>query len=110
MIRTAAHPRSPAGLPCLAVAACLILVPGAVRAQEPAPLHLKVKPSTLGGLSEEARARQERLEDRMRRNEFLFRSICRTCSQDDRFESKAPFNPHEALRAPPSRATARPEP
>jgi hypothetical protein len=47
---------------------------------------------------EDARRRQERLEARMRRNDFLFRSICRTCSTSDKFESSAPFNPQEALR------------
>ncbi len=64
------------------------------------PLQLKVKPSGADGLSDEARARQERLEARMRRNDFLFRSICRTCSPGDRFESTAPFYPNQALRAP----------
>jgi hypothetical protein len=64
------------------------------------PLQLRVRPSGAEGLSDEARARQERLEARMRRNEFLFRSICRTCSPGDRFESTAPFYPNQALRAP----------
>jgi hypothetical protein len=64
------------------------------------PLQLRVRPSGADGLSDEARARQERLEARMRRNEFLFRSICRTCSPGDRFESTAPFYPNQALRVP----------
>ena len=106
MIRTDCDRRAATARPRLAVVACavgLALAAGEVRAEAPAPLQLKVKPSAVDGLSDEARARQERLEARMRRDEFLFRSICRTCSQGDRFESGAPFNPHEALRAPPSR-------
>jgi hypothetical protein len=89
----------------LHVAASLALLivgtAGAV-AQEPGsvPLQLRVRPSGTDGLSEDARARQERLEARMRRNDFLFRSICRTCSPEDRFESSAPFHPDQALRAP----------
>ena len=111
MIRTDRDRRAATGRPRLAVVACavgLALAAGEVRAQAPAPLQLKVKPSAVDGLSDEARARQERLEARMRRDEFLFRSICRTCSQGDRFESGAPFNPHEALRAPRPRETAAP--
>ena len=108
MIRSTARRRSLLVVSCAALAAGLALVPEGVVAQAPAPLELKVRPSEFHGPSEEARARQERLEARMRRNEFLFRSICRTCSRDDRFESGVPFYPHEALRAPPSRATAGP--
>ena len=108
MIRSTARRRAIPGLPCALLAAGLALAPGETPAQTPAPLELKVKPSEVPGLSEEARARQERLEARMQRNEFLFRSICRTCSEGDRFESGAPFNPHEALRAPPSRAPVKP--
>ena len=106
MIRTERDFPTATAWPRLAAVACaaaLALGAGEVRAQAPPPLQLKVKPSLVDGLSDEARARQERLEARMRRDEFLFRSICRTCSQGDRFESGAPFNPHEALRAPPSR-------
>ncbi len=70
-------------------------------AEQAGPLHLKVKPSAVDALSDEARARQEQLEARMRRNEFLFRSICRTCSREDRFASEAPFHPLQTLRSAP---------
>ena len=70
-------------------------------AEEAVPLHLKVRPSGLDPSSDEARARQEQLEARMRRNEFLFRSICRTCSREDRFASEAPFHPLQTLRSVP---------
>lgn len=106
MIRTERDCRTATAWPRLAAVACaagLAFGAGEVRAQAPPPLQLKVKPSLMDGLSDEGWARQERLEARMRRDEFLFRSICRTCSQGDRFESGAPFNPHEALRAAPSR-------
>ncbi len=112
MIRADSDCRASGVLPWLVAAACLTAAAGEVRAQASGgaqPLHLKVKPSGLDGLSEEARARQERLEARMRRNEFLFRSICRTCSQGDRFESGAPFHPHEALRTPPAPGSADPK-
>jgi hypothetical protein len=65
------------------------------------PLEVTVNPSGVENPEDEARRRQERLEARMRRNDFLFRSICRTCSPSDKFESGAPFNPQEALRGQP---------
>lgn len=99
MIRIDPRRGAAKGLAVLAAAACL----GAGTARAEPPLHLRVKPSGTDLLSAEARAREERLEARMRRNEFLFRSICRTCSQGDRFESGAPFHPQEALRVPPVR-------
>ena len=68
-------------------------------AQAPSrPLEVTVNPSGVERPEEAARRRQEQLEERMRRNDFLFRSICRTCSSSDKFESSAPFNPQEALR------------
>jgi len=62
------------------------------------PLELTVRPSGVDGLSDEARQRQERLAQRMRRNDFLFRSICVHCSNvPDRSGTTAPFEPLQAL-------------
>ncbi|HEX2553833.1 MAG TPA: hypothetical protein VHL98_09030 [Microvirga sp.] len=105
MIRADRDRRLRTGL--IALAASLTLAAGKARAEAPAspPLQLKVRPlAPADALSPEARARQERLEARMRQNEFLFRSICRTCSDADRFDSAAPFHPHEVLRGPPAGA------
>lgn len=87
---------------CLVVV-CLVVFLGfqaGASAQEASPpLRLTVKPSSVErSPEEEARRRQERLEERMRRNDFLFRSICKHCAPADRFDSNAPFNPQEALR------------
>jgi hypothetical protein len=106
--------RSGGTAPRLHLAAALVLLvagTAGAAAQDTGsvPLQLRVKPSGSDGLSEEARARQERLEARMRRNEFLFRSICRTCSPGDRFESTAPFYPSQALRAPVAQDPGRPD-
>jgi hypothetical protein len=74
--------------------------PGAAR-EVARPLEVTVTPSGVESPEDEARRHQERLEARMRRNDFLFRSICRTCSPSDKFDSSAPFNPQEALRGQP---------
>jgi hypothetical protein len=56
------------------------------------PLTLNVRPSGV-----EAETAEERLERRLRQNEFLFRSICIHCSPADRNASSAPFNPLDTL-------------
>lgn len=76
----------------------MLLASAAVAQEGGRPLEVTVNPSGVESPEEDARRRQERLEARMRRNDFLFRSICRTCSTSDKFESSAPFNPQEALR------------
>jgi hypothetical protein len=76
----------------------MLLASAAVAQEGGRPLEVTVNPSGVENPEEDARRRQERLEARMRRNDFLFRSICRTCSTSDKFESSAPFNPQEALR------------
>ena len=82
-------------------AVLMIGIPAAAVAQDtPAsdPLELTVRPSGVDGLSDEARQRQERLAQRMRRNDFLFRSICVRCSNvPDRSGTTAPFEPLQAL-------------
>ena len=62
------------------------------------PQVLRVRPSGVDALTEDARARQDRLEARMRRNEFLFRNICRNCSRAEDPTNGAPFEPLRALR------------
>ena len=97
--------RAARGKPSVAAIVAGLLLAGSAAgagAQPAPPLHLKVRPPAADILSGEARLRQERLEARMRQNEFLFRSICRTCSRGDRFESEAPFHPHETLRGTPA--------
>jgi hypothetical protein len=43
-------------------------------------------------------ARLARLDAQMRRNDYLFRSICARCSQQaDPHASQAPFSPFQAL-------------
>jgi hypothetical protein len=69
----------------------------AAQAQE--PIALTVRPSRFEDEAAEARARQERLERRMRQAEFAFRSICIACGPGERFNSSAPFEPLQVLRS-----------
>jgi|LFEF01.1.fsa_nt_gb hypothetical protein len=59
-----------------AAALFLLLVPVSVQAQTAPPLSFAVKPSSA---EEDPVARQQRLLDRMSRDERLFRHICRNC-------------------------------
>jgi hypothetical protein len=68
---------------------------GARAEDAPQPLEFEVRPS---GIEEETA--QDKLDRRLKQQEFLFRSICTHCSRDGRFQSNAPFNPQEALRKP----------
>jgi hypothetical protein len=53
---------------------------------------LNVTPS---GVEEESE--EQRLDRRLRQREFLFRSICIHCGGVDRYPSRAPFHPLDAL-------------
>jgi hypothetical protein len=66
---------------------------------EEEPIALTIRPSRVEEEAAEARARQERLERRMRQAEFAFRSICIACSPGERFNSSVPFEPLQALRS-----------
>jgi hypothetical protein len=61
------------------------------------PLALTIRPSRFEEEAAEARARQERLERRLRNAEFAFRSICISCGPGDRYGSSAPFEPVQVL-------------
>ena len=61
------------------------------------PLALTIRPSRFEEEAAQARARQERLERRLRQAEFAFRSICINCGPGDRFNNSAPFEPLQVL-------------
>jgi hypothetical protein len=56
------------------------------------PLTFDVRPSRA-----EPETEDEKLERRLKRAEFLFRSICTHCGPASAAPSSAPFRPHEAL-------------
>lgn len=75
---------------------------GALAQETPSEgLTLRVSPSGYDTVAAEARAREARLQQRMREADFLFRNICRQCGGGtDRPGSNAPFNPIETLGRP----------
>jgi len=81
-------------------AAVVIAVAAGTNAAAQEALTLTVRPSP-EGLSEEARARQARLQRRMEEAEYLFRNICIWCGGGlDRPGAYAPFNPVHAPGTP----------
>ena len=95
------------------VLAFILLVPAApAPAQEREPLPLVVRPrATEGSVSEEARARQERLLRRMQQADYLFRNICRNCGGAiEGAGAYDPFEPLARLNAGRPPAPRRPEP
>ena len=97
-LRDPDSPRSSTGalVPVLALA---LLATAPALAKE--PLTLTLRPSSVDTLSAEARAREERLQRRLREADFLFRHICVHCGGGDRSGPHAPFDPVGALHAPP---------
>jgi hypothetical protein len=80
----------------LILAAAALACPA--RAQE--PLTLTVHPSGFDHPSGEAQARDEQLQRRTEKADFLLRNICVQCGgRTDGRGSRAPFNPLEALNA-----------
>ncbi len=74
-----------------AFALAVIATPAA--AQEPSrPLTFEVRPSAV-----EPETDEQRLERRMKRAEFLFRSICSHCGAASASPSSAPFRPLDTL-------------
>ena len=81
-------------------AAVVIAVAAGTNSVAQEALTLTVRPSP-EGLSDQARARQARLQRRMEEAEYLFRNICIRCGGGlDRPGAYAPFNPADALATP----------
>src|SRR3712207_5894776 len=64
--------------PVLALGLLVLAAPAPAQQREPLPLVVRPR-ATEGSVSEEARARQERLMRRMEQADYLFRNICRNC-------------------------------
>jgi hypothetical protein len=69
-----------------------ISLSGAAAEETSRPLTFEVRPSAVEPESDE-----QKLERRLKRAEFLFRSICSHCGPASASPSSAPFRPHEAL-------------
>ena len=65
------------------------------------PLTLEVRPSGIEGETDD-----QKLDRRLKRAEFLFRSICTHCGAASAGRSSAPFRPYDTLG---TRAPAAPE-
>ena len=63
-------------------------------------MTLTVRPSSFDDLSPVARAREERLQRRLREADFLFRHICVRCGGPEGAQANAPFDPIETLQGP----------
>lgn len=75
------------------------LLNGAAVAQEPHPISMKVRPSGYEA-SDEARAREARLEKRMQQADYLLRNICIHCGGGiDRPGAYGPVDPVATLGA-----------
>lgn len=75
-----------------------VLSVGGARAQPATdPLVLSVTPS---GVEKPSNDLEALLERRMRRNDFLFRSICRGCGNSERFSGAGSFDPVGTLAKP----------
>ena len=82
------------------LAAILASLGGAARAQEERPLTLSVRPS---GVEPDPLTRLEQLlARRERRNDYLFRPICRGCGNSERFSGSGAFEPAAELARKPS--------
>lgn len=101
--------------PAVLALAVLALAGAPAPAQEREALPLVVRPrATEGSVSEEARARQERLLRRMQDADYLFRNICRNCG--GAIEGAGAYDPFDPLarlnagRAPAPRRPVEPAP
>lgn len=89
-------------LPCLAVAAALVVSLAVAPAAAAEPLTFTVRPSGIEDPGAAARIRQERLSRRLEESEWALRAICRRCSREiDRNVSSAPFAPLATLNGAP---------
>ena len=63
-------------------------------------MTVTVRPSSFDDLSPAARAREERLQRRLREADFLFRHICVRCGGRESAQANAPFDPIGTLEGP----------
>jgi hypothetical protein len=98
--------RSASRLTCLLRLACVLAVAAPcaapiAQAQEVTGNVITVHPSGIDPRSQEALTAEERLERRLKRSNELLRAICVGCGARDAVSGAAPFDPMQALHAPP---------
>jgi hypothetical protein len=97
--------RSASRLTCLLRLACVLAAVGPwagnAHAQEVTGNVITVHPSGLDPRTQEALTAEERLERRLKRSNELLRAICVGCGARDAVSGAPPFDPLQALHAPP---------